>query len=1018
MAMASFARIRAHHLCGTAILAAGVALGAASASAQTVESVTVTGSRLPSTYDAPTPVTVVDAASIKLSGNVNIEDTLNETPQFRGSQGDGKFNNGQGAGGATLNLRGLGAQRNLVLVNGRRYTIQGPDQTTDVNTIPTALIERTEIVTGGSSAVYGSDAITGVVNFIMRQDFQGVEAQSHVDFDSVTATPTYSIDLTAGANFAHDKGNIAVSMGYQNRGGISRQDRGGIYIPPYGDGCVTAATASARQIGTQINLASGQTCAGVGGKPGLVFAGSGDIPNGRYVPQSYATPGGANAALNTAYANAGLGGLAGNNGFGYTYDNAGATARPAVDPTDRYNLTLPNYLQVPQERWMINSFMHYDLLPRVTAYAEMHFSNNSVTSRLSPSNINSTMFFNDNNPYLTPAMQTLFTQMDAAEPAAGVNLTAGSKSYKTTPGDGIAALTVGRRFTDVGYRIANSQRDAYRFVGGFRGTLPSVSDSFLKDLSYDVYYDYAKTTNTERQQGSVSRSHLQDALLSSGGAAPVCDIFGQNISAACVTAIAVNSTTVTTAQMAGAQGSVTGTLFDLPAGAVSFALGGEWRSTSAVFVPDQFLASGDVAGFNAALPTRGSESVREVFGEARVPLVKDVPLIQELSLNGAFRNSDYNLSGVGDVWTYSVGADWKLDEDISFRGQYQSAIRAPNVGELFGGQAQNFTAFTDPCAQASNAGNAKIRSICLAQGVPAGAVFTPGVQPAALVGNVSGGSPALSQEQSETITFGSVITPNFVPGLALSVDWFSIGINGAIAQLGGGLVNTGNLCYNTLQDANSIYCRAFNRDPNSGAINAPLYVQVNNANTGAMKTQGVDFAGQYHFDLDWGYLSDSSSVSISTSWTWTTEFTLTPVKELSNIKNECVGAFGTTCGSPIPSLKGTSRVTWTDGDLSLSLRHRFVGGTTVDTYLIPFRSVATTPSLATLTNPVIPDFHYFDLSGTYDLTDEIQLAAGVNNLLNVGPPILGSAANGNVTFPATYDPMGQSFFFDVTFKTN
>jgi outer membrane receptor protein involved in Fe transport len=180
----------------------------------------------------------------------------------------------------------------------------------------------------------------------------------------------------------------------------------------------------------------------------------------------------------------------------------------------------------------------------------------------------------------------------------------------------------------------------------------------------------------------------------------------------------------------------------------------------------------------------------------------------------------------------------------------------------------------------------------------------------------------------------------------------------------------------------------------------------------------VDFAGQYHFDLDWGYLSDSSSVSISTNWTWTTEFTLTPVKELSNIKNECVGAFGTTCGSPIPSLKGTSRVTWTDGDLSLSLRHRYVGGTMVDTYLIPFRSVATTPSLATLTNPVIPDFHYFDLSGTYDVTDEIQLAAGVNNLLNVGPPILGSAANGNVTFPATYDPLGQSFFFDVTFKTN
>ena len=1017
MSIRNIARLRASHLCGSTVLAAGIAFSVAPAMAQDVETVTVTGSRLPSTFQAPTPVTVVDQTQIKLSGLVNIEDTLNETPQFRGSQGDGKFANGQASGGATLNLRGLGAQRNLVLVNGRRYTIQGPDQTTDVNTIPIALIQRTEIVTGGSSAVYGSDAITGVINFIMRSDFEGVEAQSHVDFDSTTNTPTWSVDLTGGANFAHDKGNIAVSMGYQNRGGISRQDRGGIYIPPYGDGCVTAATASSRNIGTQITGLSGQACINAGGLPGLVFAGSGDIPNGRYVPQILPGAGNSNAALNTAYANAGLTGINANAGFGYTYDNAGATPRPAVDPTDRYNLTLPNYLQIPQERWMVNTFMHYDLLPRVTAYAEMHFSTNTVVSRLSPSNINSSMLFNTNNPYLSPAMQALFTQLDAAETSTQ-NITEGSKTYTNAPNDGKAQLTVGRRFTDVGFRIANAQRDAWRFVGGFRGTLPSVSPTFLKDLSYDVYYDYAKTTNTERQSGSVSRSRLQDSLLSVGTAAPVCDIFGQNITAACVTAIGINSTTVTTAQMAGAQGSVTGTLFDMPAGPVAFALGGEWRSTAAVFVPDQFLASGDVAGFNAALPTKGSESVREFFGETRVPLLKDMPLVQQLSINGAFRVSDYNLSGVGTVTTFSVGSDWKLDGNISFRGQYQSAIRAPNVGELFGGQTTNFTAFVDPCGAASTTQTAAVSAICIAQGVPASKVFTTSVNPASLVGNVSGGNHSLGQEKSETITFGTVITPEAVPGLAVSIDWYSIGINGAIAQLGGGLVNTGSLCYSTLQDANSIYCKAFNRDPVTGAIVAPNYVQVNNANTGAAKTQGIDFAGQYHFDLDWGYLSNASSVSLSTNWTWTTEFTLTPVKELSTIKNECVGSFGTTCGSPIPSLKGVSRVTWTDGDLALSLRHRFVGGTMVDTYNLALRKGAVPTALNLLTNPVLPDFHYFDISATYNVTDEIRLDAGVNNVLNIGPPVLGSAANGNVTFPATYDPLGQSFFFDVTFRTN
>jgi outer membrane receptor protein involved in Fe transport len=412
--------------------------------------------------------------------------------------------------------------------------------------------------------------------------------------------------------------------------------------------------------------------------------------------------------------------------------------------------------------------------------------------------------------------------------------------------------------------------------------------------------------------------------------------------------------------------------------------------------------------------------VREIFGETRVPLVKDAPLIQALSVNGAFRNSDYNLTGIGSVWTYAGGADWKVDNNISFRAQYQRSIRAPNVGELFGGQTLGFTAFNDPCGNLGPAAQKTptVAAICQSQGVPAANVFTALVQPVTLVGNVSGGNPNLAAEKSETITFGTVITPEAVPGLALSIDYFSIGINGAIAQLGGGLVNSGSLCYSVLLDANSIYCKAFNRDPNTGAIAPPKYVQVNNANTAALKTQGWDFEGQYGYDADFGLLTDQSNFHVTTNWSWTTEFTLTPVKELTNIKNECVGSFGNTCGQPIPSLKGNTRLTWTDGDLSVSLRHRYISGMTVDTYILPFRAVGTVPALNTLTNPAIPDFHYFDLSASYNLTDEIRIDGGVNNIFNIGPPIVGSSANGNVTFPATYDPLGQSFFFNVTFKTD
>lgn len=1015
----SVAISRARLLCGTGLL---IAFGATGAMAQEpVESVVVTGSRLSSAFEAPTPVTVVDSTQIKQSGYVNIEDTLVATPQFRGSQGDGKFNNGQGTGGATLNLRGLGAQRNLVLVNGRRYTIQGPDQTTDVNTIPIALIQRTEIVTGGSSAVYGSDAITGVVNFIMKQDFEGVEAQSHVDFDSSTMTPAWSVDFTGGTNFANDRGNIAVSVGYLNRGGISREDRGGIYVPPLSDGCVTPASYNPRGQGIKLNGTTGQACLNAGGINGFINGGSGDIPNGRftptYLPGTTSTnnlPGGLGALTNAAWANAGM---ADATSFGYTYDNAGTNARVAMDPNDRYNLTLPNYLQIPQQRWMINSFAHYDLFPNVTAYAEMHFSTNLVVSRLSPSNVNATMLFDTNNPYISPQMQALFTQLDNDEQGT-ISTTEGAKTYTTVAGDGLASMNVGRRFTDVGNRISNARRDAWRFVGGFRGNLPDVSASLFHDMTYDVYYDYARTELTDHQTGSVSRSHLQDALLSVKGAAPVCNIFGQNISAACINTIGITSTNLTSAQMAGAQASVTGTAFDMPAGPVAFALGLEWRSTAAEYIPDSYLSSGDVAGFNAALPTKGSESVREIFGEVRVPLVTNVPLVQDLSVDGAFRNSSYNLSGVGSVWTYSGGINWRTDDNVSFRAQYQRAIRAPNVGELFGGQSANFSSFVDPCANVANVGNAKISALCLAQGVPQGNLFTGIVQPTPLVGNVSGGNPNLSAEASETFTLGTVLTPSFVPGLALSVDWYSIGVHGAIAQLGGGLTNTGNLCFNVIQDPNSIYCKAFNRDPNTGAIAAPQYVQVGLANTGAMKTQGVDFAGQYNWDLDWGYLSDSSVLHVDANYTWTTEFTQTPVQSLPNVTNECVGSFGSTCGSPIPALRGNSRVTWTDGPASVSMRWRYIGGSTRDQYILPLRGGKGAPNMNTLSSPTIGTFDYFDLTAGYNISDSVRIDGGINNLFNTAPPVLGSAVNGNVTYPATYDPLGQTYFMNVTLLAN
>lgn len=979
-----------------------------SADSDTVTEVVVTGSRLAARgFRAPTPVTVIGSEEIGLSGTQNVETLLNDTPQFLGSQNNGPTANTVPGGTATLNLRGFGAQRNLVLVNGRRFTITGPDQTTDINTIPAALIKRVETVTGGSSAVYGSDAITGVVNFIMKDDFQGVELTGQARQDTHTKTKTYTADLTFGTNFADDRGNVVVALNYLDRGGYTRGDRGGWATPSMADGCVTAGTWSATRPGTPQAIPGGQTCVSAGGRPGLIFGGSGTIPNGRFVTVgSPSSPG-----LTAALAAAGLGGM-GSRGF--TFDNAGKVARPAVTPGDDYDLGPAAYLVIPQRRWMANLAGHYDFNSHMTGYAEAHYSNNRVSMQLPPSGIGGNFLLNTNNPYLTPQLQEVLRQLDLAE-SGTVRVTNGTSSLTTTAGDGLAVLNVNRRLPDVGNRLNTADRSAYRTAIGMRGDLGSASEGFLRNLKYDAYYSYTRTTDTSISSGAASLSKFQAGLLSVGGAAPVLNIFGANLSPQGASSIAVSSTNYTESSQQVLAASLAGELFDTWAGPIDFSTGAEYRKASARFVPDSFLASGDVSGFNAALPTKGSESVKEVYGEVRVPLLKDSPLGERASVNGAFRYSDYDLAGVGGVWTYSVGGEYAPVSDITLRGQFQHAIRAPNVGELFGGNTTSGPSAVDPCSsrQPTAQQTAAVRAICQATGVPAASVFTLSVQPNTFINQVSGGNPNVGPEESDTTTFGLVLQPRFVPGLALSVDYFKINLDGAIAPLGGGIANTLSLCYNTIQDANSVFCKAITRDPLTGQIAAPGYVTTTNGNTGGLKTSGVDFDASYRFNLAWGPFGESR-FDVGTNFTYTDEFTATPVQALPATKNYCVGAFGPTCGQPIPEWKGTTRITWRSGPATLSLRHRYIGEVTVDTYLLPKRLGAAFPDKATLTTPVIKAQSYFDLTGVYDVTQDVSVTAGVRNLFDKNPPIVGSSAPSNNTFSATYDVEGRVVYASVT----
>ncbi len=983
-----------------------------SADTETVTEVIVTGSRLAARgFQAPTPVNVVGAEELALSGTQNVETLLNDTPQFLGSQNNGPTANTVPGGTATLNLRGFGAQRNLVLVNGRRFTITGPDQTTDINTIPAALIKRVETVTGGSSAVYGSDAITGVVNFIMKDDFEGVELTAQARADQHTGTPTYTADLTFGSNFDDDRGNVVVALGYLDRGGYTRGDRGDWAVPSLADGCVTAGTFSKTRAGTPLAVPGGQTCLSAGGRPGLIFGGSGTIPNGRFANIPTVGSSASNPALDAALIAAGLGGI-GSRGF--TFNDAGTIARPAVTPGDDYDLGPAAYLIIPQKRWMANLAAHYDFNDRMTGYAEANFSNNKVSMQLPPSGIGGNFLINTNNPYLTPALREVMRQLDLRETGT-TRVTNGASSLTTTAGDGLAVLNINRRLTDVGDRTNTADRSAYRAAIGLRGNIGNVSDDFLRNLAYDVYYTYTRTTDTSVSGGAASLSRFQNGLLSVGGAAPVLNIFGANLSPQAAASIAVASTNYTESDQQVIAASLAGELFDTWAGPIDFSTGLEWRKASAKFVADSFLASGDVSGFNAALPTEGSQSVKEIFGEVRVPLLADSSLGKRASANGAFRYSDYDLSGVGGVWTYSVGGEYAPVSDVTLRGQFQHSIRAPNVGELFGGNTTSGPSAVDPCSsrQPTAQQTAAVRAVCIATGVPAAAVFTLAVQPNTFISQVSGGNPNIGPEESDTTTFGLVLQPRFVPGLAFSVDYFKINLDGAIAPLGGGIANTLSLCYNTVQNASSVFCQAITRDPMTGQIAAPGYVTTTNNNTGGLKTSGVDFDANYRFSMDWGPFGDSR-FDVGANFTYTDEFTATPVQALPAAKNYCVGSFGPTCGQPIPRWKGVSRVSWRSGPATLSLRHRFIGETTVDTHLLPKRLGAAFPDKANLTNPTIKAQHYFDLTGAYDITEDLSVTAGVRNLFDKDPPIVGSSAPANNTFSATYDVEGRVFFASAT----
>ena len=950
----------------------------ADGSAPQGEAIVVTGSRIASqALTAPNPISQVSSEEFTLTSSATAENLLNSLPQV--VPGESGFTNNEASGVATVNLRGLGEQRNLVLVNGRRYIFFDARQVTDLNTIPTALVDRVELVTGGSSAVYGSDAVSGVVNFILKKNFEGVEATAQYDITASGDAAKANLDLILGANFADNRGNATVYFNYFDRN-------------------PTFASARDRSFCFLEDIV-------VNGVPSLQCGGSAGIPNGRFAGLPLGAALAARPQVVSALAALGLTGIDAN---GFKFDNSGTQVSRFVVPGDRYNFNPDNYLQLPQERRIVGGMANYKITDDIEVYAEGIFTNNIVETQFAATPVGGSYPFQVNSPFLTPAIQDLFRALDQTETNAA------------TRGDGFTTLSIGRRIEEGGVRSSTFERNAYRIVTGVRGDIGSASESFLTDLKFDGYYSFARTRNVTNSEGVILQAAFTQGVTTvfrnpaTGATSPfpfagvpnggelVCqnpsngcvplNIFGPNISEAGLNFITGRTTSSIEAEMQVASGIVTGELFQLPEGPVGFAAGVEWRDVSAFFIPSTG-GVGDVGQISG-----GGYNVKEVFGEVRVPVFAG------LELNGAFRFSDYSLGNVGGVWTYGGGATWQIFPALMVRGQYQRAVRAPSVDELFRAQSGISEAATDPCALPSAAAPGPIRDLCIATGVPPAAVGNSGIQPNFQLRGIVGGNPDLQEETTDTYTLGAVLRP--MRRVAVTVDYYKINIKDAIFRAP--LNSVLDLCYNQFQDINDFYCQSIIRLPdgtigNPGGINAPF------ANIGSIKTDGIDVGVTYSMDVS-SVFGDDSTLGLAGSLNWLNEFDRNPVADLPNLVNRCAGAFGLTCSEPLPEWKGTARATLEIREFTASLRYRYIGEVTDDRVtrgLLPASGLAV---------PEIHPEHYFDLSLSWDLEDKLTVFGGVINLTNNKQELIGSSQEQLNTFPSTYDPLGIRYYAGATLR--
>ncbi len=935
-------------------LISGLAV-AAPAVAQDDDVVVVTGSRIQRTDTvAPSPITNVSAEQLAVVNTVNTEDFINTLPQVVPAF-DSTSNN-PGNGTATVSLRGLGTTRTLVLVDGMRFVGSGASQVVDLNNIPTALVESVDIVTGGASAVYGSDAVAGVVNFIMKDDFEGVDiaASQETSLGDLDGEIT-NLSITMGGNFDDGRGNAVISMGYTNRNAVFQGDRGFSSLTNWDPGPGNAAS-------------------------GFIAGGSSNIPGTRFRGATTS-----NFGLNTAAVEAFDGDCVGNSCSGFFVNEQGQVRGMRFgNPNDTYNYAPSNYLQLPQERYNISAFATYEVNEHLELYGRGIYANNVVDSQLAP----------------TPAGVTL--NVDLADPNIPAALLAlMTNDAGTNNGDGTATIRTSRRYEELGTRNSLRDTSSFQLVFGARGDIN-------ENWNYDVFANYSRSSISQIQSGNLSVSALQDAVLchqnAVGCSAPYANIFGGpgSISAEGAAYISRTGAQIDNVELFQTVATVNGALpaFQLPTAeyAPALVLGVEYREASAESIPDSVLGP-DVRGFNSSLPVAGVVDVYEFFAEAEVPLITGKAMVESLSLNAAFRTSEYNT--VGNTETFAVGLGWQINDQVRLRGNFNRAVRAPNVGDLFSPFTNGFPGAGDPCSGGANGsyGPSTIDATCIAAGVPAGQVGAP-FQGNAQMEALFGGNVNLGVETADTYTIGAVIEPSMIEGLTVQLDYYNIEIEDAISTVP--LQTLLNECHQTGIQAScdTLYpVGSTNRNPATGELGANGFTpNLSPVNVATLAVEGIDVRVDYSFGADVIGLPGDMAITYYGGYMIASDYTTSATSPVI----ECAGLYGLDCGEPTPEYKHSMQTSWYTGPFTTSLRWRHIGALDADPTTLAF--------VSDLSDDITAK-NYFDITFNYDVNETFTATVGVTNFTDTDVPELGSTASEQAnTWPATYETLGRRLF--------